>query len=1318
MLFQNLLHVEIEFRRRQNEQPKSSEYIARFPDLARLVRQAFFESTMMSMSPHIETPADEPTVLRGMPAARKLGEYELLRELGRGGFGVVYEARHLRRHDVVALKTLPTQVDSQLQPADEAERLHRFRREFRSLSEVNHANLVGMQSLEVDGRQWFFTMDLVEGGDFLDFVRPRGELHEERLRTSLRQLATGILVLHRQGIVHRDLKPSNVLVDADGHLTIMDFGLVAELQRRTDQTMSMHSQQFAGTPRYAAPEQTSGVRATASDWYAVGVMLFEALTGEVPFTGSHVELIVKKRTEEAPKLRGRGGVPADLAELVDQLLEREPDDRPQDAAIADRLGITVENGSLDSPDSGLSSLSGHSETLLVGRAPQLAELDRTRQELLRTREPVVTFISGRSGEGKTSLAEKFLDKPRLSDKYVVLSGRCYDRESVPFKVIDCLIDALVAYLRSRPADEVGAVLPDDIPMLARLFPVLRRVEGIADRSLLNTAGIDSRQVRYRAFAALRELLTTIGQSTPLILFVDDLQWGDADSAAVMVELLKPPAAPAVMFLGSYRSDEAGASPYLTAWRQSRPEVQELTIEVTPLSKDDCAALFSARLGVDDEALRRQATELYEAAQGNPYFLEQLLEGFDRETGQFQQVPLHEIITRRMNRLSSDAVPLLEAIAVAGQAVRLDEVAHVAGGLDPAFATITHMRSEHLVRLIGADSRQLVDTYHDKIRETVLEGLSPERRRSMHVQFGELLEQSENLTEARVLECLNVDPIDDETAETVASDRIVDLAYHFHAAEDSRAFAYQFMAGELAYRAYSTEEALEFLKRTESLLPEDATDSLGYRLLNRLGNTQIRLKSFADGLNLLNQAIDLAPSSLSRAHTCYQMGVATATIAKYDTSLEYFDLALAEIGARRRQSLRAYVSIPFMAARVFLFPHRRWSDSHADLKQKRKALEQRIHYQLVYVLFEKSAMGQYYSMFRLARLAADSRDRDLFAEGTNELAGFLILAGLQRLGRWQAQRVDISSLAQNSPEHRGERSKLRGLYYNATGDLEQARRDFEESFSLLSKAGAHWHASFSVHLLRHVFQVAGTTTEETDVAQAVITLGETTGDVRAQCWGQYDLASGLARAGQIEAAKQRIEQARVLLEACEASASIETIFLATEAYVLLQASEYGPARAAAENSWRLTKRLMLFMEYNLFSLPVLIASITGPEWVGTPATEGRVLKRLLRASWMALAMHLPLHPHVHRARGRAFWTLGKRPKAIRSLEKAIESAKKIGADHDRARSLLDLAAVQEEGRDERRREAIKLLKQQESVIPYAERWLLGEQYDARCVAPAP
>ena len=233
--------------------------------------------------------------------------------------------------------------------------------------------------------------------------------------------------------------------------------------------------------------------------------------------------------------------------------------------------------------------------------------------------------------------------------------------------------------------------------------------------------------------------------------------------------------------------------------------------------------------------------------------------------------------------------------------------------------------------------------------------------------------------------------------------------------------------------------------------------------------------------------------------------------------------------------------------------------------------------------------------------------------------------------------------------------MAAMTHNCTGELELADRGYREALDVLEKAGAHWQATMAVHFLRHLLQVVGSSSDEIKTAERVLTMAQGVGDIRAQCWGQYDLASGLARAGDMAAAKYRMEQARRLLASAEQMVMTESIFLCTESYVLLQASEYADARLSAEKSWHICKSKFLFMEFNARSLPLLIESIAGPEWATAQATERRYLNRLCREARLLLLTHPNLRSPIHRARGRAFWTLGKRKKAIRCFESAIRCA---------------------------------------------------------------
>jgi len=209
------------------------------------------------------------------------GRFELVRRLGAGGTGVVYEALDRERDLRVALKQL-TRLDAQS--------LYRFKSEFRALQDLDHPNLVRLGELVEDGRTWFMTMELVEGEEIVAYCRPGGRVDHDRVRHTFAQLAAAIEALHLSGKVHRDIKPANVLVDHGGRAVLLDFGLLFD-----PLGAEASDDAVVGTAAYMAPEQAASKSVgPAADWYGFGAVLYEALTGVLPFAGNLVEVLTEK----------------------------------------------------------------------------------------------------------------------------------------------------------------------------------------------------------------------------------------------------------------------------------------------------------------------------------------------------------------------------------------------------------------------------------------------------------------------------------------------------------------------------------------------------------------------------------------------------------------------------------------------------------------------------------------------------------------------------------------------------------------------------------------------------------------------------------------------------------------------------------------------------------------------------------------------------------------------------------------------------------------------------------------------------------------
>lgn len=662
------------------------------------------------------------------------------RRLGTGAYGVVYEAWD-RRHDaLVALKVLRFV---------EADALYRFKKAFRSLADARHPNLVTFYELVEEDGCWFLTQELVDGVDFVGWLRqtagpPPSPPDPARVRDSLAQLARGLEFLHRSGRLHRDVKPPNVLVTRQGRVVLLDFGLIAELGAGGQYESAVNP--LAGTPAYMAPEQIEGLAASpASDWYGAGVMLYEALLGERPFPDSMVEMMAaKRRGRVRPVRRLAPAVPADLAAICEGLLAPRPEDRLDGRAVLRRLAAAIAEAAPVSAHTTL-PLAVRPALPFVGRGEALAAL---RQALEASRhQAVMMLLHGASGMGKTSLASRFLDALQTNDRSaVILRCRCHRQETVPYKAVDGLIDALSRYLGGLDPDVASELLPSSIADLVRLFPVLGRVPAVAAAVGRGRADapVSPQARRRRAFDALRQLLGRLAGRRHLVLFIDDVHWGDADSAALLETLVRPPLAPRLLVLATYRSELAAASPFLGAWNarratlaSRRTDLREL--ELGALEAEEAHALAQALLGPGAPAAG-VASVVREAA-GHPLFLVELAR-FVQGESPAGEVRLSDVIATRIAALPPAARTLLELVAVAGKPIELEvarQAAELSSGIEEALVALRGSRLLRQRRQRGGVEE--LETYHDRVREIVLEGLDDEALRRYHRNLALALEST-------------------------------------------------------------------------------------------------------------------------------------------------------------------------------------------------------------------------------------------------------------------------------------------------------------------------------------------------------------------------------------------------------------------------------------------------------------------------------------------------------------------------------------------------------------------------------------------------
>lgn len=617
------------------------------------------------------------------------------------------------------------------------------------------------------------------GGDTLDGLLDsrRGVGMARELGLFLRlaiALAAAVGKVHARGLVHKDVKPANILADlATGQVWLMGFG-IASRPRRERQPPTV----ITGTLQYMAPEQTGRMNRpvdSRSDLYALGVTLYEMLTGTLPFAANDPDEWVHSHVARVPqtpadRLAGVEEVPGAVSGMVAKLLAKAPRDRYQTArglrSDLERCLAQWEThgrihdfplGENDAPDQLVLT------DTLYAREREIETLLSSFERVAERGTPELLLVSGYAGIGKSSLVRE-LETALAKGPAAFASGKFeQSKRGIPYLPLAQAFRHLIQGLLARPEAELVAfrdrlreALGSNGRIAVDLVPELALVVG-EQPPLVPLAPHDEKQ---RIHLVLRRFIATFARpERPLVLFVDDLQWADEATLDAIEDLLASPGARHLMVIGAFRDNEVDAAhplhARLDAIRKAGAAVQNVAL--APLAPTDLTRWIADLLGEDVDAIAGLSRAVHEKTAGNPFFVVQFLsalveEGllrFDHDRGRWSW-DLQRIVAQphtdnvvallvdRLNRLPADTLAALQQMACLGNVACRWTLAMVLDRREEEVDSI--LSSAVRLELIdGPDGDGSYRFVHDRLQEAAYSLIPEHRRAETHLRIGTLLD---------------------------------------------------------------------------------------------------------------------------------------------------------------------------------------------------------------------------------------------------------------------------------------------------------------------------------------------------------------------------------------------------------------------------------------------------------------------------------------------------------------------------------------------------------------------------------------------------
>lgn len=1156
------------------------------------------------------------TPTRGEAEAALVGaRYELIDELGEGGFGSVYRTLDRLTGRMLTIK----RIHLQRGPGSSADTRHTLAHEFQLLASLRHPNIITVldYGFGEDGEP-YLVMDLAENAVTLveAAVAQPVAVQADLLVQTLRALH----YLHRVGIIHRDLKPENVLV-VDGQVKVLDFGLSLRPAEATAEDRDL-----AGTVGYIAPEVLGGQDPTLrSDFYSLGVIAFEIFVGRHPFQARNMsELWLEASRTSLP--RPSDPVPPPLRPILEKLLHLDPAARYGDAAevIADlgaALGAPLSAETVATRESLLQAIP------LVGRE---GEFDALHAALRSAGEGQGStwMIAGESGVGKSRLLDELRTRG-LVDGFVVLRGQSIDRGGSPYQTWRAVLSNLLLWTPVADAD--AEVLKQIVPEVGRIL----------DREVADAPPLDVDGVQTRLMRAVEKLFRQ--QHRPLLVILEDFQWAGSESLKLLSFLSQSSTPMSALFVASFRDDEA-------------PSLREAitTARVLNLGRLDAQASSALAETMIGSAVERPGvlSFIQRESEGIPLYIVEVVRALAETSGSLDRIGdatlperilpggIRQIAQRRIGRLSAHERAALQIAAVIGREIDAEAMRVAAPGLD--FGQWATACARHAV----LDLREGNWTFaHDKVREQLLDDLDPDLRPDLHRRAAEAIEQ----------------------AHPDSQQHLAALAFYWREAGNrEREVVYARGAGFLALRSGAAREAVDLLTRALELQSSGAAGAAAL--------LPARKRAWLDP----TRAIDPDSADFSLAETegglCegyFRLGDLTECQAHAERALRILGCVVPEsnVGWATSTLREAVVRALQRALRV------RSAKPEPALRVAEVAGRVQMRLTEVY-FFSLRAMPILWSALRNVNQCEPAGPSAPLAQGYMILA---ILAGLARARRlgdpWVRRAVDIA--AATGLDHTIAWVQTRAAVYSLPDcmwrDLDLA---LAEASRIADRVGdvrltaETWVIAGNADLYR------GAYLHGMESSRHLEDLSRRSSNTQGECWAVLTQAGLLLRLGQ---GAEALRCATLALELAHRDTMKSEAICAHAAGALARLLEGDRAGAfdAAERAisqTRETKPVAYWLQNALAVVAETLLSLQEEGWGGSsasPESVKRIAKESVETLWRFGKQITLGRAHAHLWRGLDSWLAGAESRAMRDWEQAAAIGTKLGLRYETARASYEI-----------------------------------------------